>query len=558
MTHPHHESANYQTTINQLAEAGLREVLSRYKLSLRIRPEHNLAYMFVEQCQRTPKDYIHSLKGLESFLKRVGDYDSLLSIHPQSPSECPSADLKFVSRYYAYRMHEKGTELKFSNGEAILDVVTKLPIRCLGDWKSFSCAEKLHAALRKQHESINQNGEYYEKCSACISLFNKGQTNGCIHHHLNPRLTNKGNIAKSSEMKKQRKWSQLYSIQTINHQIKSAYQMNPVQLEDVRRALVASGRKDDFMYFLMILLGGSLFLRGFEVCSIELSNVYVKFVEFEENCEFLVKRMVIGVKKKGHAGSLVNYELRRDDDYPKLCVIRHLLIYIHCSEIDMIVGMQSTPLFPSENKKSEFMNEKTLCRVLKRISREVLNIPDDVQCLTTHSLRNLGYVLATWGDGDRAVAISDAQHHIDADSFTRYTRDTMIAYARWKRDEGRDSAVNVLVPKWEPKKLYASTSVTMSGHNVLSLSRISLYFVRNILKVEGSNPSEKNPSFLLKRALEFRSGDSDMCRIKKFIKSHGSVEEQNDILDALFRERSRWKCMFSLPVIYIYIYIFFF
>ena len=54
-----------------------------------------------------------------------------------------------------------------------------------------------------------------------------------------------------------------------------------------------------------------------------------------------------------------------------------------------------------------------------------------------------------------------------------------------------DSAVNVLVPKWEPKKLYASTSVTMSGHNVFSLSRISLYFVRNILKVEGSNPSEK-------------------------------------------------------------------
>jgi len=83
------------------------------------------------------------------------------------------------------------------------------------------------------------------------------------------------------------------------------------------------------------------------VCSIELSHVYVKFVEFEENCEWLVKRMVIGVRKRGHAGSLVNYELRRDDDYPILCVIRHLLIYIHCSKIDMVVGMQSTPLFPS-------------------------------------------------------------------------------------------------------------------------------------------------------------------------------------------------------------------
>ena len=173
--------------------------------------------------------------------------------------------------------------------------------------------------------------------------------------------------------------------------------MNPIQLEDVRRALVASGRKDDFKYFLMILLGGTLFLRGFEVCSIELSHVYVKFVEFEENCEWLVKRMVIGVKKKGRAGSLVNYELRRDDDYPKLCVIRYLLIYIHCSGIDMLPGSQSTPLFPSENSKKEFCNEKTFCRVLKRLSSEVLNIRDDVRGLSTHSLRNLGYVLATWG-----------------------------------------------------------------------------------------------------------------------------------------------------------------
>jgi len=172
-------------------------------------------------------------------------------------------------------------------------------------------------------------------------------------------------------------------------------------------------------------------LRGFEVRSIKSAHVYVKFVEFEENCEWLVKRMVIGVKKKGHAGSLVNSELRRDDDYPKLCVIRYLLIYIHCYGIDMLPGSQSTPLFPSENSKKEFCNEKTFCRVLKRLSSEVLSIRDDVRGLSTHSLRNLGYVLATWGDGDRAVAITYAQHQIDADSYTRYTRDTMIAYVRW-------------------------------------------------------------------------------------------------------------------------------
>ncbi len=74
--------------------------------------------------------------------------------------------------------------------------------------------------------------------------------------------------------------------------------MNPIQLEDVRRALVSSGRTDDFMYFLMILLGGTLFLRGFEVCSIELRKVYVRLIEFEDNSDWFVKRMVIGVKRK--------------------------------------------------------------------------------------------------------------------------------------------------------------------------------------------------------------------------------------------------------------------
>ena len=52
------------------------------------------------------------------------------------------------------------------------------------------------------------------------------------------------------------------------------------------------------MYFVMILLGGTLFLRGFEVCSIELRNLYVRLIEFEDNSDWLVKRMVIGVKKR--------------------------------------------------------------------------------------------------------------------------------------------------------------------------------------------------------------------------------------------------------------------
>ena len=95
---------------------------------------------------------------------------------------------------------------------------------------------------------------------------------------------------------------------------------------------------------------------------------------------------------------------------------------------------------------------------------------------------------------DRAVAISDTMHQIDAASFTRYTCDTIIGYQRWKTDEDKESAVNALVPKRRPKKFYSSISVALSGSNEFARSVIS----KTILKVDGSNISEKNPTFFIK------------------------------------------------------------
>ena len=75
----------------------------------------------------------------------------------QAPCECPSANPQYISLYYKYRMCERGSVLLDSDNEAILDVITHKPIRCVGTWKSYSSTEKLNSALRKAHDCIDQS-----------------------------------------------------------------------------------------------------------------------------------------------------------------------------------------------------------------------------------------------------------------------------------------------------------------------------------------------------------------------------------------------------------------
>ena len=102
---------------------------------------------------------------------------------------------KYIRLYYKYRMYAPGSVLFDSDYEAILDVITHKPIRCVGTWKSYSSAEKLNSALRKAHDCIDQSGKYKKKCINCFNIFNNNNndyntlgchnTLGCLQHKHN-------------------------------------------------------------------------------------------------------------------------------------------------------------------------------------------------------------------------------------------------------------------------------------------------------------------------------------------------------------------------------------
>jgi len=138
--------------------------------------------------------------------------------------------------------------------------------------------------------------------------------------------------------------------------------MTPDEFEILRTRLVSSGKKEDFTYWNMILIASHLFLRGEEVCNILLFNLYLRKIVYEDGCQWFVKRFILGVKRKG--GSTTNFQISREDEYPKLCIVRNLLIYVHCIMCDVVENDRS-PLFCSVCNLHCPVSKYTFGRILK-------------------------------------------------------------------------------------------------------------------------------------------------------------------------------------------------
>jgi len=271
--------------------------------------------------------------------------------------------------------------------------------------------------------------------------------------------------------------------------------MDPEEFEVLRNRLVSSGKKEEFMYWTMLLIGSLLFLRGDEVCNLLLRDIYVREIVFEEGYPWMVKRLILGVKRK--RGSITNFQIFREDGFSKLCIIRNLLIYVRCC---MYVEEENErcPLFASVCNPNRSVSKYTFGRVLKDLSCKLFNT-DDIRGLTCHSLRNFGYVLSCWGDGSAEDAIYDADHSPCSKSFQLYTRGTLRVYEEWKQNSMCRTTVNVLVPRWENKKIFGT--VRFRGRNTHTLRFVASKFVCNVLGVNNDDPSYKNPRFLLRKAM---------------------------------------------------------
>ena len=286
-------SEEYIERLTTLGNRRINDILRARSWSLSVNVDGHVINSIYTNIQRSTSSIYNSrTRDVYTFLLRCGDFESALSFHDHAPVECWSSHENILQAYYQYRIGKRGDILKINNS-SINDVITQLPIRNVGVWKSNSLPGRFISVVKAQHDAISQTGFYPPKCNNCHVRFMRGT--GCVLHVYDRRIFPTGNIVNSNIMKIAFKNAE---NDVKNHVSIQSYQLTPVQLETIRLSLTSTGCEKDFKVWTMILLGGHLFLRASEVCSIEIVDIFLREVEFDYTSPFNVKRFMIQVIRK--------------------------------------------------------------------------------------------------------------------------------------------------------------------------------------------------------------------------------------------------------------------
>ena len=271
---------------------------------------------------KTKTTYHNIISQLEHFFKMIGDYDSLLILQDHPPENCISMKVESLLQFVDYKFGKKDTQLTDMCGRPVQSVdVSKNPLMCTETWHAPKKINQFCAAVKILHLAMGHRDPYREACRECRALPVEHQFKGCRSHGGNPRIMRQGNPIDSGFFDDKKK-----DIKTLlkDYKSKGCSQLLPSYVRRMRERLISSNNLIDFQTYVIILVAIKLFLRQDEFGDIKIDRFVPEL--------FVVKEGgVIGllVKVFGKCDDdWVHLYLWLDEDYPELCAVRHLLVYL--------------------------------------------------------------------------------------------------------------------------------------------------------------------------------------------------------------------------------------
>lgn len=264
----------------------------------------------------TTKNYGKHFNGLFRFSCVIGDYESLLILHPQAPLQfCPSMKARTVALYMRYKTMEKGSPLLDENDRHVFNVFDER-VLCVGDWKDPGNCDQYMSSVTRIHMARGQSGLYMDECNDCIQAYNSDKNStGCRFHPGEFRVWRKGNPRQSELV--QNLYSECKDY-CSHHVIKGSYQLLPEALMQIRDLLLSTGRLHDLQLWCIILVSIYLFLRHDEFHGIKLSDIRREFSAVTQE-----KISSICIRVKGKTDNVPrNLVLWSRDEMPSLCPVR--------------------------------------------------------------------------------------------------------------------------------------------------------------------------------------------------------------------------------------------
>jgi hypothetical protein len=460
------------------------------------------------------------------FLAMRGKYDSMLLLLPHPPPHSPAIDLQEIAAYVLFKYLPDG-ELRhssFLNGSICLTDTCGVNIHCIGTCRNYQSFDVFFAAIRQIHKCNGHGGDFSDICPQCATLYNNAQQElehlteqqqplmslKC-QHCTRPSYYRMGNPCSDENQQNLRRWLQKESSNR-GYQVTPTDSLLPSDLFDIHDQVQRGGFSNtDLEFYTLTLCGIYVYARFDTFHDIEYNDLDSPECRNLFNVSStMLECLAIKVKGKNDPNWLF-YQIFFNDEQPKVCFLRHLLVWLHVS------GISNGSLFPDvrdlDNPQLREHSKMDHAKYVSWLSAFVNNCRFSAGLkIGTHTLRRTAYLLAVLGGGSFPDVMRNARHR-DELSAKKYYTDAQQTLQRL-----RD---NIHLTEQQPTWKFRDTLTHRSGENQtrlnqfisnrvdMDLASVTKFYVEKMLGVGPTHSKYKDAQFLLKTSygMDFSSND---------------------------------------------------
>lgn len=442
--------------------------------------------------------YEKQFRQFWKYLAIRGDYDSMLMLVAPCPENVPSMKLSSVEEYPRFKRLTKGDPLMSTDKTTRLTDICGIEMTAEGSWKAPKNVEHFSAAITNIHAANSRSGSYTEYCDACLALAPDERHKGCTFHLGSPRLFNDGDPTESIEYKN--------TVTTLDklanddgYTEKGSSSLLPSDLRILRNNLMNSGTLHGLQTWTIIICAVKQAWRHDDYYDLEFDKMLPEHFEIRPD---FISALAMEVNGKADQG-WIQQKLHADNEYPELCPVRPLLIYMH------VIGVQGGFLFPSDDELSHppddgiyktTIDYQTFLDQFKRLSYRILP-PRPGFKIGCQTFRKTFYCVAVFGGGEEADVQMSARHK-SVEQANKYRKDVAQYYQTHLKYPNPANNVS----KWKPIHILsdggnAALMTAYAGFDMVPPSLVGSYYVQTILGIQESSPYYKNIAFLVNASM---------------------------------------------------------
>ena len=524
------------------------------------------------------------------FCAFFGDYDSMFLLLPDPPEECPSMNPDTIRAFQYHQYNLPGTPL-FSdttsttkltdiNGEEILSE---------GNVLSHDTMAQKMVSLSTLHKRYNHGHAFQSRCSHCYRFV----------HDVAPTSTSSLRAYKIEMATHRKNFHPLSSRRFLNsgnaadsfttHEVTSTISktgkkrgyvskkrecLYPFDMVGYHNHLIVSHYEESTLrHYTMILQSihtGCRF-EGYWSTSIGNLNYYTTrlcpIVDVHDGVQKIAMKLIEKTDSEPHV-----FQFFFQDYFPRLCFVRHLLVYVHCYRCMPEGFMESyrdyirhsnpsqwntynqqkfdewckKPLYDFPSVRDSNHNDPRM-HAYRQFDKYVLDVfkahcqksADDELNIGVHSFRHTFYVFARLGGATMEEAMRVARH-LNRAMAEQYQGDidaimNLINQTKGLREQLAVFPFEDNMYDNDGHQLKHVLHSSLEGPlqatvQIGSIEESAMFFVKNMLHISPNHPQYRNPKFLLEKSytLKFDRRNTTDISTEQRLRNGINEVEMND------------------------------